>query len=75
MEEKVKAVIETIRPILQGDGGDIELVGINEATGVVLVRLKGRCGGCPAAQMTLKAVVERKIMQEVPEVKAVERVA
>ncbi|MGB2578650.1 Fe-S cluster biogenesis protein NfuA [Elusimicrobium simillimum] len=74
MKDKVQAVIETIRPILQGDGGDLELVKVDENTGIVYVALKGRCGGCPASQMTLKAVVERKLMQEVPEVKGVERV-
>ena len=74
MEEKVKEVIEQIRPILQNDGGDVQLVGVDEKTGVVKVALQGRCGGCPAAQMTLKAVIERKIMQEVPGVTAVERV-
>lgn len=73
MQEKVKAVIEQIRPLLQADGGDLELVSVDETTGVVKVALQGRCGGCPASQMTLKAVVERKIMQEVPGVTAVER--
>ncbi|WP_428897511.1 NifU-like domain-containing protein [Parelusimicrobium proximum] len=73
MKEKVIAAVEKIRPYLQADGGDLELVSVDEGTGLVKVALRGRCGGCPAAQMTLKAVVERKIMQEVPEVKAVER--
>lgn len=74
MEEKVKKVLEEVRPILQADGGDVQLVSVDEATGIVKVALKGRCGGCPAAQMTLKAVIERRIMAAVPEVKAVERV-
>lgn len=74
MEEQVKKVIEQIRPILQNDGGDVELVSVDEATGIVKVKLQGRCGGCPAAQMTLKAVIERKIMQDVAGVTAVERV-
>ncbi|WP_424244981.1 Fe-S cluster biogenesis protein NfuA [Elusimicrobium posterum] len=49
------------------------LVSVDENTGIVKVALQGRCGGCPASQMTLKAVIERKIMQEVPGVTAVER--
>lgn len=73
MEEKVKKVLEAVRPILQADGGDVQFVSADPATGIVKVALQGRCGGCPASQMTLKAVIERKIMQEVPEVKAVER--
>lgn len=73
MKEKVLKVIEEIRPILQADGGDLQLVAVDENTGVVTVELRGRCGGCPAAQMTLKAVVERKIREAVPEVTAVER--
>lgn len=74
MKEQVQAVIEQIRPILQSDGGDIQLIGVDEKTGIVTVGLRGRCGGCPAAQMTLKAVVERKIKEAVPGVNAVERV-
>lgn len=74
MKEQVKQVIDDIRPILQADGGDIELIEVNEKTGIVTVGLRGRCGGCPHAQMTLQAVVERKIKAEVPGVTAVERV-
>ena len=74
MKEQVEAVIEQIRPILQSDGGDIQLIDVDETTGIVKVSLRGRCGGCPAAQMTLKAVVERKIKEVVPAVTAVERV-
>ncbi|ACC97822.1 Thioredoxin-like protein [Elusimicrobium minutum Pei191] len=74
MHSKIEEVIAKIKPVLQADGGDLEFVSFDENTGTVYVSLKGRCGGCPAAQMTLKAVIERKIMQEIPEVKAVERV-
>lgn len=66
MEEKVKEAIESIRPMLQADGGDIELVGI-EGT-VVNVRLQGACSGCPHAAMTLKQGVEVRIKEAVPEV-------
>ena len=74
MKEQVEKVIEEIRPILQSDGGDIQQIGVDEKTGIVTVGLRGRCGGCPHAQMTLQAVVERKIKAEVPGVTAVERV-
>ncbi len=68
MEDKVREVIEEIRPLLQRDGGDIELVGVEESTGAVSVRLQGACKGCPGAQMTLKMGVERILKEKVPEV-------
>jgi len=74
MKEKVEKALQSIRPILQADGGDVELAGVDEKTGTVYVALRGRCGCCPASQMTLKAVVESRIKKEVPEVKTVERV-
>lgn len=69
-KDKVAEVIQTIRPMLQGDGGDIELVGVDEDNSV-RVRLQGACKGCPGAQMTLKNGVERLLQEKVPEVKAV----
>jgi len=72
MKEEVEAVINEIRPLLQGDGGDIELVGIEG--GVVKVRLRGACAGCPGAQMTLKMAVERRMKARVPEIERVESV-
>ena len=70
MEEKnVKKVLEQIRPSLQADGGDVELVEVKD--GVVSVRLTGACGGCPMAQMTLKMGIERLLKSKVPEVKEV----
>jgi len=71
MNSQVQAVIEKIRPLLQADGGDIELVGVDEATGVVSVRLQGACSGCPSAAMTLKMGVERHLKEKVPTVKEV----
>jgi len=71
MKEKVEAVLKKIRPALQKDGGDVELVEIL-ANGIVRVRLKGACAGCPMSQMTLRNGIERVLKQEVPEVKAVE---
>ena len=69
-EEKVKEIIEEIRPNLQSHGGDIELVGIDEQK-IVKVRLQGACSGCPGARITLKEGVERLLKEKVPEVKEV----
>ena len=71
MKEKIQAVIDKIRPMLQADGGDVELVGVED--GIVKVRLKGACAGCPMSQMTLKNGIERLLKQEIPEVKSVEQ--
>jgi len=66
MREKVEAALAQIRPHLQADGGDVELLDVNDGT--VTVRLTGACGGCPMAAMTLKDGVERVIKEHVPEV-------
>ncbi len=71
-KEKVQKVIEKVRPSLQADGGDIELVEV--AGEVARIRLKGACAGCPMSQMTLKFFVEASIKKEVPEIKSVESV-
>ena len=67
MREKVEAVLNKVRPMLQRDGGDVELVDVDE-NGVVKVRLKGACGGCPMATVTLKMGIERSLKKEIPEV-------
>jgi len=72
MKERVEEALKKIRPALEADGGGIELVDIVD--GVVSVRLKGACQGCPGAQMTLKMGVERILKEEVPEVKSVQSV-
>jgi Fe-S cluster biogenesis protein NfuA len=69
MKEKVEKVIEKIRPMLQRDGGDIQLVDV--ADGVVKVKLTGACGSCPMSMMTLKMGVESALKKEVPEIKEV----
>jgi Fe-S cluster biogenesis protein NfuA len=69
MRQKIEAAIDRVRPALQADGGDVELVEVKD--GVVSVRLTGACGGCPMATMTLKNGIERIIREEVPEVKEV----
>jgi len=73
MKEQIEQALEKIRPALQRDGGDIELVDVEE-NGVVKVRLTGACSGCPMSQMTLKQGVERIVKQLVPEVTTVESV-
>jgi Fe-S cluster biogenesis protein NfuA len=72
MFDQVKEALEKIRPMLQRDGGDVELVEVKE--GIVTVRLKGACAGCPMSQMTIKNGVERLLKQAVPEVVAVKPV-
>ncbi len=69
MREKVEEVLKEIRPMLQADGGDVELVDVQD--GVVKVRLRGACMGCPMATMTLQQGIKRILMEKVPEVKDV----
>ena len=66
MKEKVDKVLDKIRPSLMADGGNVELVDVED--GVVKVRLTGACGGCPMSQMTLKMGIERLLKQELPEI-------
>lgn len=70
MKEKVKEALERIRKVLQADGGDVELVEVEE-DGTVKVKLKGTCAGCPFAQMTIQMGIERELKKAVPEVKKV----
>ena len=72
MRERIEKALDEIRPALQADGGDVELVDVKD--GIVQVRLKGACGGCPMSSMTLSMGVERAIKRAVPEVKKVEAV-
>ena len=69
MKEKIEAALEKIRPVLQADGGDVELVHVED--GVVSVKLTGACDGCPMATLTLKTGIERVLKVQVPEVKEV----
>ena len=66
-KEKVQEALDKIRPQLQADGGDVELVDVTD--GIVAVRLTGACGSCPMSTMTLRQGVERILRQEVPELK------
>ncbi|MEF3698618.1 NifU family protein [Desulfolutivibrio sp.] len=73
MREKVQAALDKVRPTLQADGGDVELVDVTPQ-GIVQVKLTGACHGCPMSQMTLKSGIERVVMKLVPGVKGVEAV-
>ena len=68
--DRVKKSIDQIRPMLQADGGNVELVGVEE-DGTVKVKLQGACGSCPMSQLTLKMGIERQLKQDIPEVKQV----
>jgi Fe-S cluster biogenesis protein NfuA len=70
MKEKVQKAIDLIRPGLQADGGDVELVDVSP-DGVVKVKLTGACQGCPMSQMTLKMGIEKVIKSQIPEIKEV----
>jgi Fe-S cluster biogenesis protein NfuA len=72
--EQVQLALEKTRTVLRGDGGDVELVDVSP-DGVVQVRLKGACHGCPMATMTLKSLIERVLKKEVPEIREVKAVA
>ncbi|MEA3376250.1 MAG: NifU family protein [Chloroflexota bacterium] len=73
LREKVEKSLATVRPALQADGGDVELVDVSDE-GVVSLRLTGACRGCPMATMTLKMGIERTLQKQVPEVTRVEAV-
>ena len=70
MKEQVQEVLDTIRPALQADGGDVELVNVTDDK-VVELRLQGHCKGCPMSQMTLALVIERTLKEKLPEVAGV----
>lgn len=70
MKEKVEKALDKIRPALIADGGNVELVDVQE-DGLVKVRLTGACGGCPMSQLTLKMGIEKHLKKEIPEVKEV----
>lgn len=73
MREAIEKALETVRPALQADGGDVELIDVSE-DGVVSVKLKGACGSCPMSTVTLKMGIERALKERVPGVKSVQQV-
>jgi len=74
MNKKIQKAVDKIRPGLQADGGDIEVVGFDEKSGTLDVRLTGMCAHCPMARLTLKEGVEKELKKTVPEVKRVENI-
>ena len=68
MKDRVEKSLDRIRPALQNDGGNVELVDVDEAKGVVKVKLVGACGSCPMSQMTLRMGVERVLREDIPEI-------
>ncbi len=71
MKERVEQALDLVRPALQNDGGNVELVDVDEANGVVKVKLVGACGSCPMSQLTLRMGVEKVLKEQVPEIKEV----
>ena len=69
MKEKIETALDKVRPALQADGGNVELVGVDD--GVVSVKLTGACGCCPMSTLTLKMGIEKQLMEEIPEIKEV----
>ena len=72
MFDEVKAALDEVRPALQADGGDVELVSVED--GLVKVRLQGHCRGCPMSQMTVKMAIEKRLKEKVEGIKSVEAV-
>lgn len=70
LEDKVKAILDQIRPYLQQDGGDVEFIELTPEN-VVMVKLQGACGGCPHAKITLKSGIEATLQEHLPEIKGV----
>lgn len=69
--ERIEAVLDSIRPALRTDGGDVELIDFDEEDGIVQLRLMGACGSCPVSMLTLKQGIERRVIMAVPEVKGI----
>ena len=74
LKDQIAAALQKVRPMLQADGGDVDFVNFNEETGVVTVTLKGACGTCPMATVTLKQGIEKYLKEACPQITSVERV-
>ncbi len=74
MRDRVEKALDLIRPALQNDGGNVELVDVDEAAGVVKLKLVGACGSCPMSQMTLRMGIERVLKEQIPEIVEVQAV-
>lgn len=73
LKEKVEKALEEVRPALQADGGNVELVSVSD-DGIVKVKLTGACGSCPMSTYTLKMGIEKQLKEKIPEIKSVEQV-
>jgi Fe-S cluster biogenesis protein NfuA len=73
--ERIEEILDSVRPAIRADGGDIELVGFDELDGVVRIRMVGACHACPMSMLTLKAGIEQRLRMQVPEVRSVESVS
>ncbi len=71
LTQRVQKVIERLRPYLQSDGGDMELLNVDEEEGIVFLKLQGACSGCPSSMMTLQMGIENQLKSEIPEIKRV----
>ncbi|MCE5254997.1 MAG: NifU family protein [Actinomycetia bacterium] len=74
MRDRVEKALDLIRPALENDGGNVELVDVDEAAGIVKLKLVGACGSCPMSQLTLRMGVERVLKEQVPEIVEVQAV-
>ncbi|MFA6254738.1 MAG: NifU family protein [Patescibacteria group bacterium] len=74
MKDEVKKILDEIRPTLQADGGDVELIDVDEKKGIVKLKLQGACAGCPMSQMTLQDGIGRVLKSKVKGVKDIEAV-
>jgi len=74
LKDQIAAALQKVRPMLQADGGDVDFIDFNEETGVVTVALKGACGSCPMATVTLKQGIEKYLKEAFPQITSVERV-
>jgi Fe-S cluster biogenesis protein NfuA len=74
MKDKVKKILDEIRPSLQADGGDVELIDVDEKTGIVKVKLQGACQGCPMSQMTLQEGIGRALRSKIKGFKKIEAI-
>ena len=74
VNERIEEILDSIRPAIRADGGDIELVGFDKSEGIVRIRMVGACYACPMSMLTLKAGIEQRLRMQVPEVRSVESV-
>jgi Fe-S cluster biogenesis protein NfuA len=74
VRDRVEKALDLIRPALQNDGGNVDLIDVDEAAGIVKVKLVGACGSCPMSQLTLRMGVERVLKEQIPEIVEVQAV-